>query len=166
MIIDLILAGLIIFAIAQGFNRGLLPTLFALIGYLGGGVVGLFVAKEFSRDWSGVVSIVTLYLVAIFAGAQLGSWLMAKVGAGFRKRVLFGPFKFLDSVLGGALALIQVAIFAAIVLTIINYLPWELPHKLIEDSRIYESVAGFNLLSFQIEDLLRSASSHLDQLKS
>ena len=166
MILDLILAGLIIFAIAQGFNRGLLPTFFALIGYLGGGVVGVFAAKEFSGDWSGVVSIVALYLVAIFAGAQLGSWLMAKVGAGFRKRVLFGPLKFLDSVLGGALALIQVAIFATVVLTIINYLPWGLPHDLIEDSRIYESVAGFNLLSFQIEDLLRSASSHLDQLKS
>ncbi|MFM8964954.1 MAG: CvpA family protein, partial [Actinomycetota bacterium] len=143
-----------------------LPTLFALIGYLGGGVVGLFAAKEFSGDWSGVVSIVALYLVAIFAGAQLGSWLMAKVGAGFRKQVLFGPLKFLDSVLGGALALIQVAIFAVIVLTIINYLPWGVPSNLIEDSRIYESVAGFNLLSFQIEDLLRSASSHLDQLKS
>ena len=166
MILDLILAGLIIFAIAQGFNRGLLPTLFALIGYLGGGVVGLFAAKEFSGDWNGVLSIVALYLVAIFVGAQLGSWLMAKVGAGFRKRVLFGPLKFLDSVLGGALALIQVAIFAAIDLTIINYLPWELPKNLIEDSRIYESVAGFNLLSFQIEDLLQSASSHLDQLKS
>ena len=166
MILDLILAGLIIFAIAQGFNRGLLPTLFALIGYLGGGVIGLFAAKEFSGDWSGVVSIVGLYLVAIFAGAQIGSWLMTKVGAGFRKRILLGPLRFLDSVLGGALALIQVAIFAAIVLTIIDYLPWELPQNLIEDSGIYESVAGFNLLSFQIEDLLRSVSSHLDQLKS
>jgi hypothetical protein len=91
---------------------------------------------------------------------------MAKVGTGFRKQILLGPLKFLDSILGGALALIQVAIFVAIVLTIINYLPWELPHNLIEDSRIYESVAGFNLLSFQIEDLLQSVSSHLDQLKS
>ena len=166
MILDLILAGLIIYAIAQGFNRGLLPTLFALIGYLGGGVLGLFAAKEFSSDWNGVVSIVGFYLLAIFAGAHLGSWLMAKVGSGFRKRLLLGPLKFLDSVLGGALALVQVAIFAAIVLTIINYLPWELPNNLIEDSRIYESVAGSKLLSFQIEDLLESVSSHLDQLKS
>ncbi len=166
MILDLILAGLVIFAIAQGFNRGLLPTLSALIGYLGGGVLGLFATKEFSSDWSGIVSIVGFYLVAIFAGAQLGSWLMAKVGSGFRRRILPGPLKFLDSVLGGALALIQVAIFALIVLTIINYLPWELPNNSIEDSRIYESLAGFNLLSFQIEDLLESVSSHLDQLKS
>jgi hypothetical protein len=91
---------------------------------------------------------------------------MRKVGAGIHKKILFGPFKFLDSVLGGALALIQVAIFAAIVLTVIDYSPWELPHQLIEDSRIYESVSGFNLLAFQISDLLQSVSSHLDQLKS
>ena len=166
MILDLVLTGLIIFAIAQGFNRGFIPSLFALFGYFGGGALGFVAAKEFSSEWNGVISIVGLYLVAIFTGAQLGSWLMAKFGKGFRKGVLFGPFKFLDSLLGGALALIQVAIFAAIVLTIINYLPWDLPHSLIEESRIYESVSGFNLLSFQIEDLLQSISSHLDQLKS
>ena len=166
MILDLILAGLVIFSIAQGFNRGLIPTLFALIGYLGGGILGLFAAREFSNDWNGIVSIVAFYLFSIFLGAQFGSWLMAKVGAGFRKRILFGPLRFLDSVLGGALALLQLAIFAAIVLTIINYLPWQLPNNLIEDSRIYESFAGFNLLSFQISDLLQSISSRLDQLKS
>ena len=166
MILDLILAGLIIFSIAQGFNRGFVPTIFAVIGYLGGGVVGLLLAKQFSANWSGLISIVLLYLFAIFAGAQIGSWAMAKVGKGFRKAVLFGPFKFVDSVLGGAIAALQLLVIAAIVLTIINYLPWELPHSLIQDSRIYETFAGVNLLSFQIEDLLQSVSSHLDQLKS
>jgi uncharacterized membrane protein required for colicin V production len=166
MLLDLFLIGLIIIAIAQGFNRGLLPTLLSVIGYLGGGVAGLFIAKNLTGDWSGLISIVGLYLFAIFAGAQIGMFIMGKVGAGIHKRILFGPFKFLDSVLGGALALIQVAIFAAIVLTVIDYLPWELPHQLIEDSRVYESVSGFSLLSFQISDLLQSVSSHLDQLKS
>ena len=166
MILDLILAGVIIFAIAQGFNRGLVPTLFAVIGYLGGGALGIFVAREVSIDWVGITSTVALYLFAIFAGAQIGSWFMAKFGKGFRKRVLFGPFKFLDSLLGGALALVQVVIFAVIVLKIIDFLPWEFAHNLIADSRIYESVSGFNLLSFRIEDLLQSISSHLDRLKS
>ena len=166
MILDLILAGVIIFAIAQGFNRGLVPTLFAVIGYLGGGALGLIIAREVSSDWVGITSTVALYLFAIFAGAQIGSWFLAKLGKGFRKSVLFGPFEFLDSLLGGALALIQVVIFTAIILKIINYLPWELPINLIKDSRIYESVSGFNLLSFRIEDLLQSISSHLDRLKS
>lgn len=166
MILDLILAALMIIAIANGFNRGLIPTIFALIGYLGGGLIGLLIAKELSASWNGLLSLIGLYLAATFLGAQIGSWLMSKFGAGFRKRILFGPFKFLDSILGGALALIQIAIFAAIVLTILNYLPWQLPNSLIEDSAIYESFAGFNLLSFQIGDLLGSISSHLDQLRS
>jgi len=166
MIVDLILAGLIVFAIAQGFNRGFLPTLFALIGYLGGGILGLFAAKEITQDWSSLVTLVGIYLVAIFLGAQIGSWLMAKVGAGVRKQVLFGPFKFLDSILGGALALLQLAILAALVLTIMNYLPWQSARTAIADSSIFNYFADLNLLSFQISDLLKSVSSHLDQLRS
>ena len=166
MIVDLILAGLIIFAIAHGFNRGFLPTLFALIGYLGGGILGLFAAKEITQDWSSLVTLVGIYLVAIFLGAQIGSWLMAKVGAGVRKQVLFGPFRFLDSILGGALALLQLAILAALVLTIMNYLPWQSARTAIGDSSIFNYFADLNLLSFQISDLLKSVSSHLDQLRS
>lgn len=166
MILDLILAGLVIFAIAQGFNRGLIPTIFGLIGYLGGGVLGVIVAKELTNSWEGIISLVGIYLVATFAGSQIGSLVMTKFGAGFRRRALFGPLKFLDSILGGALALVQIAIFAAIVLTIINYLPWALPNSLIEDSQIYQRFASFNLLSFQTADLLGLISSHLDQLKS
>jgi len=81
MILDLILAGLMIIAIAQGFNRGLIPTLFAVLGYLGGGILGLFAAKEITSDWQGLVTVIITYLVAIFAGAQLGSFLAAKMGS-------------------------------------------------------------------------------------
>jgi uncharacterized membrane protein required for colicin V production len=166
MILDLILAGLMIIAIAQGFNRGLIPTLFAVLGYLGGGLLGLFAAKEITSDWSGLVTVIVTYLVAIFAGAQLGSYLATKVGAGIRKQVLFGPFKFLDSILGGALALLQIVILAAIVIKIVDYLPWKIPHNIIADSEIYQYFSGLNLLAFQISDLLKSVSSHLDQLRS
>ena len=164
MIVDLILAGLMIIAIAQGFNRGFLPTVFAVIGYLGGGVLGLFAAKEITQNWSSLFTLIGVYLVAIFLGAQIGSWIAGKVGASVRKGALFGPFKFLDSILGGALALVQIVILAAIVLTIIDYLPWS--HSLIKDSEIFKYFSGLNLLSFQISDLLKSVSSHLDQLKS
>jgi uncharacterized membrane protein required for colicin V production len=166
MILDLILAGLMIIAIAQGFNRGLLPTLFSVLGYLGGGVLGLFAAKEITSDWKGLLTVILTYLAAIFAGAQIGSFIAAKIGSGMRKRVLFGPFKFLDSILGGALALLQLVILAAIVVTIVDYLPWKAPHQIIESSRIYRYFADLNLLAFQISDLLKSVSSHLDQLKS
>jgi uncharacterized membrane protein required for colicin V production len=163
MIVDLILAGLMIIAIAQGFNRGFLPTVFAVIGYLGGGILGLFAAKEITQNWSSLFTLIGVYLVSIFLGAQIGSWIAGKVGTSVRKGALFGPFKFLDSILGGALALVQIVILAAIVLTIIDYLPWS--HSLIKDSEIFKYFSDLNLLSFQISDLLKSVSSHLDQLK-
>ena len=166
MIVDLILAAILIFSIAHGFNHGLLPTIFAIIGYLGGGFLGLLLAKELSADWNGLFSVIGFYLLAIFLGAQLGSWVLARLGSGVRKRALFGPFKFLDSVLGGALALIQVVLLAVVALKVIEYLPWELTSSWIGESRIYNYLSGANLLSFQISDLLRLVSSHLDQLKS
>ena len=166
MIVDVVLAALVIFAIAQGFNRGLVPTLFAILGYLGGGILGLLLAKELSADWNGLISVIGLYLFAIFLGAQVGSWALARMGSGIRKRALFGPFKFLDSVLGGALALLQVALLAVVVLKVIEYLPWSLSNNWIDESRIYNYFSRANLLSFQISDLLKLVSSHLDQLKS
>ena len=84
MIVDLILAGLMIIAIAQGFNRGFLPTVFAVIGYLGGGVLGLFAAKEITQNWSSLFTLIGVYLVSIFLGAQIGSWIAGKVGASVR----------------------------------------------------------------------------------
>lgn len=165
MILDLALAGLMLLATAIGFKRGLIPTLFGAIGYLGGGAAGLFIAKYVSSDWEKVFSIIGLYIGSIFFGSQMGRFVMAKLGSKFRKRAFFGPFRFLDSILGGALSLIQTVIISVVVLTILNFLPISAPKELINESEIYGYFSGFNLLSFQSADLLGSVSSQLDRLK-
>jgi hypothetical protein len=53
-----------------------------------------------------------------------------------------------------------------VVITLIKYLPWQLPDSIIGSSDIYREIADFNLLSFQISDLLRSTSLRWDQLRS
>ena len=50
MILDLVIAGLAIIAIAIGYNRGLIATLLSFIGYVGGGVGGLFLAERYSHS--------------------------------------------------------------------------------------------------------------------
>ena len=164
MILDIALVVIALIAIATGYNKGALATLLSILGYFGGGVLGFGLANWYSAEWKGLTAIIFLHLFAIFAGANLGRWILEKSGIGIHKRILFGPFKFLDSILGGALALVQIVILAAIVLTIIDYLPWS--HSLIKDSEIFKYFSGLNLLSFQISDLLKSVSSHLDQLRS
>ena len=166
MLLDIALVVIGIIAIAAGYNRGALATLFSIIGYFGGGVAGFAAANWYSADWKGLLSIIALHLFAIFAGANLGRWILQKTGIGIHKRILFGPFKFIDSVLGAALSLAQAAILAFVVLTLINYLPWELPHSIIEGSQVYKEIGEVNLLSFQIADLLKSTSLRLDQLRS
>ena len=166
MVLDLVIAGLAIVAIAIGYNRGFIATLFSVIGYLGGGIGGLFLVDNNISRIHTIVPAVAIYLLAIFIGANLGRWILGKIGAGIHSRALFGPFKFLDSILGGALSLLQLAIFVFVVLTIMKYVPWKLPSDVIDSSAIYKNFSKINLLSFQISDLLKSVSSHLDQLRS
>jgi len=166
VILDIALLVIGIIAIATGYNRGALATLFSLIGYLGGGVAGFAAANWYTADWKGLTSIIFVYLFGIFAGANLGKLILEKTGIGIHKRILFGPFKFVNAVLGAGLSLAQVVIIAFVVITLIDYLPWELPHSIIEGSKVYKEIGDFNLLSFQISDLLKSTSLRWDQLRS
>ena len=166
MILDIALIVFGIIAIATGYNRGALATVFSIIGYFGGGVAGFALVNWYTDSWKGVVSIVALHLFGIFAGANVGRWILSKTGIGIHKRILFGPFKFVNSVLGSTLMLAQAAIITFVALTLINYLPWDLPQSIIKESKVYEEIGDFNLLSFQISDLLKSTSLRWDQLRS
>jgi hypothetical protein len=166
MILDIGLIALGIVAIASGYNCGALATVFSIIGYLGGGVGGFALANWYTAEWKGLTSIIFLHLFGIFAGANLGKFILEKTGIGIHKRILFGPFKFINAVLGGLLSLAQAAIIAFVIITLVDYLPWELPHSVIDGSKVYKEISNFNLLSFQISDLLRSTSLRWDQLRS
>ena len=166
MILDIALLVVAIIAIATGYNRGALATLLSILGYFGGGVAGFALANWYSQGWKGLTAIIFLHLFAIFAGANLGRWILEKSGIGIHKRILFGLFKFINSIFGAALSLAQVALIAYVVITLIKYLPWQLPDSIIGSSNLYREIADFNLLSFQISDLLKSTSLRWGQLRS
>ena len=92
MILDIALLVVAIIAIATGYNRGALATLLSILGYFGGGVAGFALANWYSAEWKGLTAIIFLHLFAIFAGANLGRWVLEKSGIGIHKRILFGPF--------------------------------------------------------------------------
>ena len=166
MVLDVGLILIVIVAIATGYNRGALATVFSIVGYVGGGVAGFAAANWYTSEWKGLASIIALHLFGIFLGASIGRWVLEKIGIGIHKRILFGPFKFLNAIGGATLSLAQAALAAFVIITLIDYLPWEIPHSIIKESKVYEEISDFNLLSFQISDLLRSTSLRWDQLKS
>ena len=138
MILDIALVIIALIAIATGYNKGALATLLSILGYFGGGVLGFALANWYSAEWKGLTAIIFLHLFAIFAGANLGRWVLENSGIGIHKRILFGPFKFINSTLGAALSLAQVALIAYVVITLIKYLPWQLPDSIIGSSDIYK----------------------------
>jgi uncharacterized membrane protein required for colicin V production len=147
MILDIALVVIALIAIATGYNKGALATLLSILGYFGGGVLGFGLANWYSSGWKGLTAIIFLHLFAIFAGANLGRWVLEKSGIGIHKRILFGPFKFINSILGAALSLAQVALIAYVVITLIKYLPWSISESFITKSQIYSQAEYLELLS-------------------
>jgi hypothetical protein len=166
VILDIALLIIAFIAVATGYNHGAVATIFSIIGYVGGGVAGFAAANWFTSDWKVLPKIIALHLLGIFLGASAGRWIFEKTGIGIHKRILVGPFKFINAILGAALSFTQAALASFVIITLIDYLPWQIPHSIIKESVVYKEIADFNLLSFQISDLLRSTSLRWDQLKS
>jgi uncharacterized membrane protein required for colicin V production len=133
LIIDLIVIGVLTYFIMAGFKSGFIPMLFGLIGYVGGGFLGLISARELASEWSGFWSVIGLHILLIFISARLGQAIARKLGKGFRD--VFGPLKFLDSLLGALLGGIKAFLFVVVLLLLSSVLPNEGLKEQLNESR-------------------------------
>ena len=144
MILDIAVVVISLIAIVTGYNKGALATLLSILGYFGGGVLGFALANWYASDFHSVGLLVLSHLFGIFVGAILGRFILQKSGIGIHKRILFGPLRLLNSFLGAALSLTQLAIVVLVIIILIYYLPWELPNSIIEGSRTGRTIVDFN----------------------
>jgi len=136
--VDIGLGLLILFSFYRGYRAGFLKSIFSMIGYVGGGVLGLAISWNYLKDWDGVFGKFALLLLAISAGSVIGQWLLAKFADFFHKTILFGPFKWLDSLLGAAFSILRTVLMAYLIATICLATPWVWADKNIPDSKIYQ----------------------------
>ena len=137
MLVDLALALLALGAIIRGFRAGFLATIFRTIGYIVGGVAGLYLALELVADWSSLIKQIAAVLVAIFLAAQVGLLIFGKVAKFFRTRILWKPLKAIDSLAGVALELTKVAVISYLVLTTLLWAPATKVKTEIAESQIF-----------------------------
>ena len=138
--LDLILALGFIAAGARGFRAGFVSSVLAAIGFVGGGVGALLLVLKVVNNWQGVLGKFSLIIAAIFMGASLGEWLMRKFGSFFHKKILFGPFRWIDSLLGAAFSLLRTAVITYLVAAILLATPWSWAHQTIPGSAIYKEM--------------------------
>ena len=135
MIIDALLVLAAVGAVFSGFRRGFLQSIFSTIGYIGGGVLGLWLGLAIAPKVHLNKFLVLFF--AIFLLAEIGRRILGMLAQFFRARLLWAPLRFIDSIAGVALELVRVTIFAYLIITLALMSPWTFARQSIAQSKIY-----------------------------
>lgn len=136
--IDAIFILAAIISLVQGYRAGFTTTIFSFVGYIGGGLLGLVLGLHyFHHIHSQGVSKFFLLFFAVTIGSTIGETLLKRVGKLFHSKLLFGPFKWLDSLLGAAFAILRAAIGLLILAHLLLITPWGWAQRNIPQSEIY-----------------------------
>ncbi len=137
---DLVVLFIAVLTASSGFRNGLLQSIFKTVGYIAGGVLGLAISLEVIKNWQSNFAKVGAALLLIFLLAGIGEFLLGKIGMGIHKKILFGPFKLADSLLGAALSLIRTIVVIYLVAILLIASPWGWADKNIQESKFYTTI--------------------------
>ncbi len=137
LIFDVVVFIFVLIAAVSGYKIGFLQNLFKTIGYIAGGVAGVFIAANFLSEINSIVIKVLVSVVIILLSAVIGQFILGKIGLLIHKGLLFAPFKAIDSLLGSLLSAIKTAIIFYIIATLLLATSWQLANDYIKDSNFY-----------------------------
>jgi len=151
--VDWVILVALLGALIRGYRAGLLSTFFSAIGFIGGGFAGLFLSLHYVSAWHGNLNKFAVIIIAIFVGASVGEAIFKRFAKFFHGKVLFGPFKWIDSILGAALSIARTLIMIFIVGKLLMAMPWSIGHNEIPKSALFTKLeqsaphVNFNLHS-------------------
>jgi uncharacterized membrane protein required for colicin V production len=137
LIFDVVVFISVLIAAISGYKLGFLQSLFKSIGYIAGGVTGVFIAANFLSEINSIVIKVLISVVIILLSAVAGQFILGKIGLLIHKGLLFAPFKAIDSLLGSLLSAAKTAIIFYIISTLLLATSWQLANDYIKDSKFY-----------------------------
>jgi uncharacterized membrane protein required for colicin V production len=137
LIFDVVVFISVLITAISGYKLGFLQSLFKTIGYVAGGVTGVFIAANFLSETNSIVIKVLISVVIILLSAVAGQFILGKIGLIIHKGLLFAPFKAIDSLLGSLLSAIKTAIIFYIIATLLLATSWQLANDYIKDSNFY-----------------------------
>jgi uncharacterized membrane protein required for colicin V production len=132
----LVLIALLITAYG-GVKNGFIQTVFKTIGYVVGGVAGVAIAVEVMSTWSNNLVKAAGAIILILLLATAGEFILGKIGLGFRKVLFISSLRFLDSLLGAALATLRTVFITYLIAVILIATPWSIGDKYIAGSQFY-----------------------------
>jgi len=142
--VDWVLIAALLFAFVRGFRVGFLSTILRAIGFIGGGLGGLYLGIHYLHKYSSGALKFLLLFVAIGITASLGEFLFKKFAELFHNTILFGPFKWADSLLGAALLMLRTLIMLLVIGHLLLITPWGWAAHEIPTSKIYKKIDSFS----------------------
>lgn len=134
---DLLVLLALLITVYGGFKNGFIQTVLKTIGYIAGGVAGVAIAVEVMSTWSNNIAKAAGAIILILLLATMGEFVLGKIGLGFRKVLLISQLKFLDSLLGAALAALRTVFITYIIAVILIATPWSFGDRYIASSQFY-----------------------------
>ena len=151
--VDWVFVVALLFAFVRGYRAGFLSTIFRAIGFIGGGLGGLYLGIAYLHKYSSGVLKFFLLFVVIASTASVGEFLFKKVAELFHNTFLFGPFKWADSLLGAAFSVLRTLIMLVVIGHLLLITPWGWAVHEIPTSKIYKQIDSYSpALIKQISD--------------
>jgi uncharacterized membrane protein required for colicin V production len=132
MIFDAIVLLALVAQTISGFREGFLKSILKTVGYIAGAIGGLYLAVQYDQSaW---------VILAIFAGAGLGSLIGGLIAKALKLTILRGPLGWINSIVGGLLGVAKIALLTYIVGTVLLIAPWPTGQNAVSASKIYNKL--------------------------
>ena len=155
--VDWVFVAALLFAFVRGYRAGFLSTIFRAIGFIGGGLGGLYLGIQYLHKYSSGVLKFFLLFVVIASTASVGEFLFKKVAELFHNTFLFGPFKWADSLLGAAFSVLRTLIMLVVIGHLLLITPWGWAVHEIPTSKIYKQIDSYS--PAVIQEITKKATS-------
>ena len=143
MVADLVIIVAVLASAVMGYRNGLIRTLFKFVGFVAGGVLGIYLSLKFSHDWSLDIKRIGFVIISIVAGGIIGSFAGGVLAKGLKATVVRGPLALLDSLAGSALEIIRTVIVLYLIATVLLWSPYEPAQSQVEKSQILLKVQPY-----------------------
>ena len=138
--VDILIILAVIASFISGYRRGFLKTIFAVIGNVGGAILGLLLALNLMDDWALDSKKVGIAIVSVFLGSIIGRVIASALTKGLKATIIRGPLAFIDQIAGAALHLVRTVIFIFLIGAILTWSPWQSGKDAITESALYPKI--------------------------
>ncbi|MEV0145175.1 MULTISPECIES: MarP family serine protease [unclassified Nonomuraea] len=140
-LLDLILIGLVIAFGVSGYRQGFIIGVMSFVGFIGGAVLGVFIAPPISKAVvDGDTPQALLAIVIVFLSATIGQFASSTIGAVVRSHVTWEPAKVADAVGGTFASALSVLVIAWLIGSLVVSTSFSLLVEQVKQSMLLSTV--------------------------